>query len=82
MLEDGVMPGDEIRGGEGGAEIDMEGGVNGDDGNSDGGGFAEGGGEDALRLVPMLEDEEDEGEGKSRAIAKSHLVYHETVKNI
>jgi len=42
-LEDGVMPGDEIRDGEGGAEIDMEGGVNGDDGNSDGGGFSGGG---------------------------------------
>ena len=48
LLEDRVIPGNEMHGGEdgggeGSVEIDVESGVDGDDGNSDSSGFQEGG---------------------------------------
>ena len=54
------MPKKGILGGEGDAEIDMEGVINGGDRISYGDVVAEGREDDTLRLVPMLEDEEDE----------------------
>ena len=66
LLEDGVIPGNDIRCGEGGdseggVEIDMESGVGEGNGKSDGSGFVGEGREDVMQLVLMLEDEEDEG---------------------